>query len=125
MKSIALKYLTINLVLAAVVFSIFYFFEWDAAYKEYGFLSYLIIAIASILVFAGVFIALKFGTNKGFIIYLYCALLKNGILLFFCYKYKEITGNLIFYLALVYLILMFFEIVFILKLNRYENVEKN
>ncbi len=124
MKNIALKYLIINVVLAAIVFFIFYFFQWDESYKNYGFISYLIVAIASALVFLGVYIVFKLGINKGLIVYLYGALIKNGILVLFCYKYRQIAGNIIFYLFFIYMILMILEIIFILKLNKYEELKK-
>jgi hypothetical protein len=124
MKNTVINYLLINIVIALLVFCLLYFFPCNVYYKTYGFTSFLLISLSSLIVFLGVLLSLKLGIKKEFPVYLYCTLLKNGILLTSCFKYKEIALNIIFYLFFVYAILMILEIIFILKLSR-EDTLKN
>lgn len=119
MDKIFIKYISINILLAIITFLMFYFFRWNSLYEAYGFNSFLIIDIASVFVFLGIYLSIKLKFNKFLIIYLYCTLFKNAILLLYCYNYKPITRKLVFYLFFIYLLMMSIEILYILKLINY------
>ncbi|MDR2122059.1 MAG: hypothetical protein LBP34_02945 [Flavobacteriaceae bacterium] len=124
MKNTIFRYLFINAAIVSLVFYFFYFSHWDIYYREYGFISSLIISLSSIGVFLGVFLSIKLGINREFLVYLYCTVLKNGILIIFCVKHKETVAAIIFYLFFIYVLLMAIEIIFILQLIQKNNAEK-
>jgi hypothetical protein len=123
MKNIALNYLIINAIITIFVFCLSYFFQGNTYYNKYGFISFLIISVSSLFVFLGGYLSFKLKIDKEFLIYLYCTLLKNGILILLCVKYRDIIWNIIFYLFFIYAFLMVLEIIFILKLSKKYNLE--
>lgn len=124
MHKIFIKYISINILLAIITFLMFYFFQWNSLYEAYGFNSFLIIDLASVFVFLGIYLSLKLNFKKILITYLYCTLFKNAILLLYTFKYKQVTEKMIFYLFALYIIMMGIEIFYILKLTEYVDSKK-
>lgn len=124
MNKILIKYISLNILITLIVFFTFYFFSWNLFYKTYAFISFLIIDIASIFVFLGVYFSFKKIFKRIFTAYLFFTFFKNIFLLFYCFKYKQVTERLIFYLFIVYIITISIEIIYILKLFYFSESKK-
>ncbi|MDR3273346.1 MAG: hypothetical protein LBT29_07695 [Flavobacteriaceae bacterium] len=122
MKNPVVQYVLLNIILYAAVFFGLDFFGVHASRSVL--ISYEIIALASLFVFFGVYVSFHSGVVKFLIVYLFFTILKNIFLLFFALKNRPIFKEIVVFCLITYFILLFLEIVFILKSIKYEEKEK-
>ena len=128
------QYLLLNIILCAAVFFGLDFFKETFAcinIKSAFFnmnavmVSYTLIALASLFVFFGVYVLFRLGVVKFLIVYLCFTILKNVFLLVFVFKNRVFFKETVIFCLISYFILLFLEVVFILKSIKYEENKKN